>query len=85
MIAHILYQKNAPGERDILYFQRRLKEFQVESKLIETESRDGISQAGLYDLTSWPAVVLLRIDGSPVERWQGGLPLAEDVSYLAHQ
>lgn len=71
-------------ERDIAHFQRRLNELQVDSELIEADSPEGVAVTELYDLLNRPAVVLVRLDGVQVERWQGELPRPEDVSYLAH-
>lgn len=85
MIAYLLYTKDSPMERESKQFSERLATFQVDSKLVEADSPEGISLTENYDLTSRPALALVSSDGSLIDRWQGQLPLAEDVSYLAHQ
>lgn len=86
MICYLLYTKNSPEERQVQDLAQQLQKSQVETKLVESDSAEGISISDLYDLTARPAVVLVRGDGSPIERWQDGhLPLATDISYLAHQ
>ncbi len=84
MIAYVLYSKDAPGERDLKFFVERLSGLGVEAKMVEADSHEGVGITENYDLTNRPAVALVTSDGLLVERWQGELPLAEDVSYLAH-
>lgn len=85
MVANILYTKDSPMERDIAYFIRRLKQLQVDSKMIEADSPEGVAMAENYDLLGRPAVILAGLDGTPIQHWEGELPQPEDVSYLAHQ
>jgi hypothetical protein len=82
---YVLFTKDSPQERDVDHFLGRLERFKVPAEKIEADSPKGISLTETYDLRSRPAAVLLRADGSAVERWQGQLPTPEDVSYLAHQ
>jgi hypothetical protein len=84
MKAYLLYKQNSPQEREVTRFGEQLKRLQVDVELLEADSREGQAVAQLYDLTGRPAVVLASIDGAMVERWQNTLPLADDVSYLAH-
>lgn len=85
MIAKILYNKNSESQSPAENFAKSLDDLKVNNELVDADSRDGAALAELYDLLSRPAVILLRDDGSVVERWQHSLPLATDVSYLAHQ
>lgn len=85
MLAYILYLKDSPMERELARFVDRLEELRVDSKMVEADSREGIALSEEYDLVSRPSVALVRSDGSLIERWQGELPLVEDISYLAHQ
>ena len=84
MVARILYNQNSPSARQAQDFARELADLRVETELVEANSPEGISLTELYDLASRPAVVLLRNDGQMMERWLHELPLASDVSYLAH-
>jgi hypothetical protein len=84
MIAYIFYTKDTPADRDIQHFTAELERLQVQTKMIEADSREGIELGELYDVMQRPSVVLVRDDGSTVERWQGDLPLVSEVSSLAH-
>lgn len=86
MICYLFYTKDSPEQRLVEDLAADLTKRQVETKLIEADSAQGISLCELYDLTARPAVVLVRQDGTAMERWQDGhLPLPTDISYLAHQ
>jgi hypothetical protein len=84
MIAYIFYTKDTPADRDIQRFTEELERLQVQTKMIEADSREGIELGELYDVMQRPSVVLVRDDGSTVERWQGDLPPVSEVSSLAH-
>lgn len=51
---------------------------------LNIDSRDGSATASLYDITSYPAIMVLRDDGGVSMVWQGSqLPLLDEVaSYL---
>ncbi len=86
MTAYVFYTPdNGPEERKVKEFMRELEINKVDTKLIEFESREGIGQRDLYDVMSHPALVLVRLDGSMVAKWQDELPLVTEVSYLAHR
>lgn len=84
MVANIFYTKDSPNERQADDLAKELERLRVDVRLVEADSVEGGSQAQLYDITSRPAVVLVRDDGTMVERWQNQWPLASDISYLAH-
>lgn len=85
MVVQIFYTKNSENERQAADLAGQLAQTQVQVKLVEADSVEGSSLCELYDVTSRPAVVLARDDGSVVERWQNGWPLVSDISYLAHR
>ena len=85
MTCYILFKTGTEGERPARDLARELERNQVKTELVEADSLQGSHLAELHDLMSRPAVVLVREDGSAVERWQHTLPTASDVSYLAHQ
>lgn len=84
MVAMIFYIKDSPGERLSTDLAQQLERAKVDVKLLEADGVEGASMAELYDVTSRPAVVLTRNDGSAVAQWQSEWPLASDISYLAH-
>ncbi len=85
MITYIFYTPNNPMEREVNNLVQRLERLQVATKLVDPDRPDGAALAELYDISSRPAAVLARDDGTEVERWTEALPIPEDVSYLAHQ
>lgn len=84
MIARILFRKGTPQEREAQSFKDSLGRYQVEAELVNYDGREGSRLAKLYDITASPAVILSRASGEVVEQWSGSLPMAAEVSYLAH-
>lgn len=85
MICYILFQPGTEGERPARELARELERGRVNVELVDADRPQGSHLAELHDLLSRPAVVLVREDGSAVERWQNQLPTVSEVSYLAHQ
>lgn len=85
MIAYLFYTKASSSQSQAETYAAELEKNQVETKLIDADSVDGVRFAELYDLTARPALALARSDGSLADRWQGELPLVSEVSYMAHQ
>jgi hypothetical protein len=57
------------------------------SSALETlniDTREGSAMATLYDVMEYPAILVLRTDGSPQKVWQGNdLPLVDEVRSYA--
>lgn len=63
-------------------FTRRSPEVHVE--MLNIDGREGNATAVLYDITSYPAILALRNDGSASQVWQGdALPLMSEVASYA--
>ncbi len=84
MIMYVFSTPGTPADRQIEQLTRELERFRVSVESIDANTPRGSSMADLYDLQGRPSAVLVRDDGSVVERWPHELPLAGDVSYLAH-
>lgn len=57
----------------------------IHMELLDIDSRDGGAMATLYDISSYPAILVLQDDGSAVNVWQGShLPLLDDVAGYVH-
>ncbi|MFI5240498.1 MAG: hypothetical protein ACHQUB_02220 [Candidatus Saccharimonadia bacterium] len=84
MKAYVLYTQDSPIHREVARFCEKLIRLGVEAEEIYADSPEGSRIAEIYDLMSRPSVLLVRGDGSVVERWEHDLPQPEDVSYLAH-
>lgn len=69
-------------EEFVTSFKRQYPDKVVE--LIDVDSTEGINIVGLYDLTSYPALLALTDDGGMQNAWMGTtLPLMDEViSYL---
>ena len=64
-------------------FQRRYETGRkIEMQSIDT--REGSSNASIYDVVSYPAILALADDGSVLNMWQGDLPLMDEVAGYAY-
>lgn len=83
----VLYRPNSEHGRLVEEFihdyQRRHASESIEIQNVD--SRDGIATAVLYDISQYPAIMVLRNDGFVQKLWQGeSLPLMDEVaSYYA--
>jgi hypothetical protein len=62
------------------------KEFENHKKkpleLVSLETIEGADMANIYDVTQYPAFLVIRDDGSLLRLWQGTtLPLMDELSY----
>ena len=82
----VLYRANSEHSRSVEefigYFKQR--DSQTEVELLDVDSVAGSSQAALYDVVQYPAILALQTDGSLQKLWQGEqLPLVDEVeSYV---
>ena len=82
----ILYRPESemarPVETFVHDFQSRYHAVKLE--MLSVDERDGISLASLYDITSFPALMVLTVEGSVLNVWQGAqLPLIDEVASYA--
>lgn len=49
-------------------------------EILNINTRDGAATANLYDVMSYPAILVLADDGSVMNAWQGDLPLMDEVA-----
>jgi hypothetical protein len=80
MNLRLFYTRNTPADRDIDYLRRHLTDLEIETELVDADSREGAALCELYDLTQRPALLLTNADGRVIHQWQGTLPPAADVS-----
>jgi hypothetical protein len=79
----VVYRSNSEQRRGveefIREFSRRYMDQHIE--VLDVDSRDGMATVSLYDITSYPAIMSLRDDGSVSMLWQGEqLPLLDEVA-----
>jgi hypothetical protein len=81
----VLYRPNSEHERSVLTFQR---DFHTrtgkEVSLMSLDTVEGDQLARIYDITSYPGVLVTTDEGKLIQLWQGeNLPLINDVSGFA--
>ena len=78
----VLYRPNSEHGRLIDDFIRDYQSRVHGSRLevLNVDSRDGSATASLYDIMSYPAILVLQTDGYLQKSWEGGnLPLVDEV------
>ena len=78
----VLYRPESDHGRAVEEFIHNFNTSGVSGKLevIGIDTREGISTATLYDVTRYPAVLVIRDDGALQHSWEGlELPLVNDV------
>lgn len=63
-------------------FGRRYPDKKITTKDLET--REGAAEASLYDITQYPAIMVMNDGGGVMQLWQGEqLPLIDEVAAYA--
>ena len=78
----MLYRPESEHDRDVDRFVERYTATGTLNKIdkVNVNTREGTSTASLYDVTSYPAILVVRDDGMLQHCWQGAdLPLVDDV------
>jgi hypothetical protein len=83
----VIYRPNSEHGRLTEEFIERFKSHGSSSEHVEAvniDSREGSALATLYDIMQYPAILVLRNDGSPQKVWVGdNLPQIDEVqAYL---
>lgn len=82
----VVYRPNSEHRRAVEEFMHEFSRRYIGQRLevIDVDSRDGMAAVSLYDITSYPAILSLRDDGSVSMLWQGDqLPLLDEVAGYA--
>lgn len=82
MKATVLYHPNSEHGGTI---ERYVKDFEERNgrtiQLGSLETREGAAMASLYDITTYPALLIMTDDGMLQKVWQGSqMPLMDEVS-----
>lgn len=84
----ILYRPDSEHSTDVESFVRDFQhryDLARKIELLSLNTRDGAATASLYDVMSYPAVMVLKDDGSVLNLWQGmPLPLMDEVAGYAY-
>jgi len=79
----VLYRPNSEHGRLIDDFIRNFQARYQANKLdvLNVDTREGSATASLYDIMSYPAIMVLQTDGNMQKIWQGDtLPLIDEVA-----
>lgn len=78
----VLYRPNSEHGRIVEEFVHEFQSRHNAQKLelLNIDTRDGSASASLYDVVQYPAVMVLKDDGSLLRSWAGEtLPLIDEV------
>jgi hypothetical protein len=80
-----LYHPSSEWARNVETFARDIERTQgVKLDLVSLETRDGAAMASMYDILSYPALMVIKEDGQMQQLWQGEqLPLMNEVAGFA--
>jgi hypothetical protein len=81
----IVYRPNSEKARLVEEFARDIDRQQnVQPQLVDVDSPEGIAMVSLYDIMSYPAVIVTREDGELIQYWANDqLPLMQEVAAFA--
>ena len=82
----VLYHPNSEHSGFVEDFAHEYERFKGKSlNLVSLETRDGAATASLYDVTIYPAILVMADDGSLQKMWQGiPLPLMSEIDQYTH-
>ena len=81
----IIYRPQSEHSRVVEEFVHDIGRQQgVTPELIDVDSPEGSTMLAAYDITSHPAILVMREDGQLVQHWAGEqLPLMQEVAAFA--
>jgi hypothetical protein len=90
MVLVALYRKNSEQERPVIEFLEMLSRRYPGKKIVELDidTREGATEATLYGVMQYPAMLVTANDGRVMGMWEGlPLPLIDEVAglLLEHQ
>ncbi|MBP7807448.1 hypothetical protein KA047_03050 [Candidatus Saccharibacteria bacterium] len=76
-----LYHPSSEWASSVETYARDIERSQgVKLELVSLETRDGAAMASMYDILSYPAIMVIKEDGQMQQLWQGEqLPLMNEV------
>lgn len=83
----VLYRPNSEHARIVEDFIENMKSqmHAPDLDILNIDTREGSSMASLYDIMSYPAILVLQTDGSLLKSWEGDMmPLTDEVVGYVH-
>jgi hypothetical protein len=87
MKALVLYRPNSEYSRITEQFIRDYKSRYPTGRVevVNIDTRDGIATASLYDVMSYPAILVIQDNGALQKDWQGPvLPMFDEIASYVH-
>ncbi len=85
----VVYRPNSEHGRMVSDFLRDLNHMSPSAGKVEeidVDTREGSAIASLYDVMSYPKVMVVADDGRLIQDWESGtLPLLSDISFYINQ
>lgn len=85
----MVYRPNSEHGRQVSDFLRDLDRMGSGSNKIDevnVDTREGSAIASLYDVMSYPKVMVVADDGRLIQDWEAGtLPLLSDINFYVNQ
>lgn len=81
----VLYHPESDHARSVLTFQRDFERLSSKTvQLLSLETPEGDTQAKLYGVTQYPAVIICADSGEVLKFWEGELlpQISEVISYI---
>jgi len=83
----VFYRQNSEHTRQVEEYLRdltRLHDVHEQNiRIIDPNTRDGATDASLYDILSFPGIVVTDDYGQFVHSWSGSLPLMDELMSYA--
>lgn len=78
----MLYRQNSEMASKTEEFMREFSRRSAHTiEVLDPDTREGDSLARVYDIVSYPAILVLTDDGQPLKSWEGDmLPLMDEVA-----
>lgn len=85
MVLKIFTKEDGPEMREAKELGARLEELGYEIEYLDADDPNSVGQIELYDTYSYPAFVVARDNGSPMQTWRGEKPLESDLKQFLNQ
>lgn len=60
--------------------KQRLTESHITFDTLDADSRDAQAKNEIYDIVSFPAILITQDDGTLIRLWQRGIPTTADIA-----
>jgi len=85
MILKIFTKEDGPEMREAKELGARLEDLGYEIEYFDCDDANVVGQIELYDVFNYPAFVVARDDGGPMQTWGGEIPLESDLKQFLNQ